>query len=158
VPLPPASTMPNTRRRKVPCIAREDSRSGIIFSGNQPSPNGFLQMVPKAAHPFFFVYEKGRALVVLQRVRSQSLPFSSVSIRVNWSLMSEREGNMTFSMLLCEWRWSAHRCGKMLGLVRASGQSHWLGSREWWFTSLAHICCNSILRLMSNGLLFESLI
>src|SRR6202795_1544910 len=41
VPLPPASTMPHTRRCKDPRTATEDSRSGILFSGNQPSQNSF---------------------------------------------------------------------------------------------------------------------
>src|ERR1039458_1460360 len=39
VPLPPASTTPKTRGCRVLCTAKEDSRSRIVFSGNQPSQN-----------------------------------------------------------------------------------------------------------------------
>src|ERR1700693_5575022 len=42
VPLPPASTMPNTRRCKDPRTGKGDSSSGILFSGNQPSLKPFF--------------------------------------------------------------------------------------------------------------------
>src|ERR1700686_2252341 len=50
VPLPPARTMPNTRRCKAPGTAKADSRSGILFSGNQPSQNSFsCTILPEVA-------------------------------------------------------------------------------------------------------------
>src|ERR1035437_5151964 len=42
VPLPPARTMPNTRRWNAPCAAKANSRSEILFSGNRPSQYSLL--------------------------------------------------------------------------------------------------------------------
>ena len=39
VPLPPASTMPNTFSRELPCTAMDERCSGIRFSAKRASPN-----------------------------------------------------------------------------------------------------------------------
>src|SRR5579859_826803 len=47
VPLPPASTMPSTRRCKAPCGADANSRSELTFPGNQGLLNSSLPDVTK---------------------------------------------------------------------------------------------------------------
>src|SRR5580704_729208 len=57
VPLPPARTMPNTRRCNAPWAAKANSRFEILFSGNRPPRQSSDAMSSDIAH-----YLRGRPI------------------------------------------------------------------------------------------------
>src|SRR3974377_556368 len=70
VPFPPASTIPTTRNRELPCPLAVDSCPDVVVSGNQASLNSSAQDVIKAAGVRRFgkpCRRKGRGSAGLQK-------------------------------------------------------------------------------------------